>query len=184
MRFAPWFVLFGFLLLAVVIDEAKGTPAASAPTVNAGEKKPQWELSVTPENEAGTRSVAATLRADTPITSGFSQVTPTLVLRYGHGRILALVNFDSFLGSGETVAVTVTFGREPGVVQAWPLSADGRAAFAPGDALAFVQQLQKVESVSLRVAPAKREPFTVLFSPRQTDLVLKALLAAGVKYGS
>ena len=104
------------------------------------------------------------------------------MLRYRSGQTIAYVAFDTFLGD-EAVDATVTFGSASAVHQKWPLSPDGRTAFVPGDALAFIRHLQKVDSFAIRIDRPKREPIVVSFSPMQTDLVIKALLAAGVKYG-
>jgi hypothetical protein len=180
---------WGRLTLGVVLASggaasaaAPASPEPSTPSAGPTRSKTQWELSVSARDD-GSRSVLASLPADAPIASGFSQVTPKLVLRYRAGQTVAYIVFDTFLGD-EPVNASVTFGSAPAVHQKWPLSSDGRTAFVPGDALAFIRQLQKVDSLAIRIDRPKRAAIAVSFSPTQTDLVIKALLAAGVKYGN
>ncbi len=154
-------------------------PDSPARTETKGSK---WKFSLGAPAADGSKSILATLRADAPIASGFGQVTPRLVLRYHAGQTLAFVVFDTFLGSGE-LAAAVTFGGHPPEEQRWRISSDGMIAFIPGDALAFVERLKEVESFSVRIAPHKANPVTVSFTPLETELMIKALISAGVKYG-
>ena len=80
------------------------------------------------------------------------------------------------------------------------LSNDGRSAIVPGEALAFVERLKSVSALAVQVSPktaAKRTSesgegasptpeaasVTAQFAIRDVDLVIKALISAGVKYG-
>lgn len=177
-------------LLALPLGAAEGGAPAPATAGSTGTTAPapaskegQWKLIVDRPAADGSTSVSALLRSDAPIPSGFSKVTPSLVLRYRLGRASAFVVFDTFLGNG-TLDATVTFGTQPPEQQKWRISADGRTAFVPGDALAFIERLKGVGSFTIRIAPRPDRPLTVSFSPRETDLVVKALLSAGVKYGN
>lgn len=161
-----------------------GNPGApSAPPASPAAKESQWRITVDAPATDGSKSVSATLLADAPIPSGFDKVTPKLVLRYRAGRTSAFVVFDTFLGSG-LLDVVVGFGNQPAQEQKWRISADGRSAIISGDALAFIEHLKQVESFSVHFAPRKATPLTVSFTPLETELVIKALLSAGVKYGS
>ena len=130
----------------------------------------------------GSKTVVATLKADTAIASGFAEVIPTLVLRYRGGRTSAYILFDTFLGSGKGLDATVRFGHEPPQRQTWLLSNDSRAAFAPGDALAFMERLKRVDTFGIEIARPKADPISVRFTTKGAELVIKALIAAGLKY--
>lgn len=177
-------ILLALTLVSLVAraDAASQPEAATGPSAaQTARAKAQWQLSVSPTANDGTRSVLATLPADAPIPSGFSQVTPKLVLRYRSGQTVAYVACDTFLGD-ETVDAIATFGSEPPVAQKWTLSSDGRTAFVPGDALAFIRRLEKADAFSVRFSRPKHDPITISFTPTETNLVIKALLSAGVKY--
>lgn len=176
-----------FVFILITAPLCSATPDTAAASAFHGQaaapSRSEWSLSVSAAAADGSRSVLATLPADAPIESGFAQVTPKLILRYRSGETVAYVACDKFLGD-DAVTVVATFGAESPVKQTWQLSSDGRTAFVPGDALAFIRHLQKVASFSIRIEqPKGKAAVAVSFSPKQTDLVIKALLAAGVKYG-
>lgn len=175
-------VLVGSLAAAEPSPSSTTAPASQATGNATADEAPRWRLSVGTPGEDGTRPVTATLLADAPIASGFSQVTPKLVLRYRAGRTAAYVLFDTFLGEGE-LAAAVMFGQEPPEAQKWTISSDGRAAFIPGDALAFLERLKGAPSFAVRIAPRNGQPVRVSFTLHETELVLKALISAAVKYG-
>ena len=162
---------------------ANPSPAASTAPKPTPSKKPDWQVKVGAANADGSRSVSATLLADAPIASGFGEVTPKLVIRYRSGNFTVFVVFDTFLGEGE-LPIDVTFGHETTETQRWTVSSDGRAAFAPGEALAWIERLKHAESLSLSFTPPHRDRARVTFTPRDPEALLKALLSAGVKYGS
>jgi hypothetical protein len=158
-------------------------------TAAAGEKPPsradandggKWQLTV--DASSGAKSITATLPADAPIKSGFGEATPKLVLRYRLGRITAYVLFDTFLGSGD-IDATVTFDPLPPEAQTWAISKDGRAAFVPGDPFRFLDQLKRADSLSVRVVPRNADAVTASFTTTGIQIVIKALISAGVKYG-
>ncbi len=130
----------------------------------------------------GGQSVLATLEADRPIKSGFGEVTPRLVLRYRGGRTLALVLFDTFLGS-KAVPVQVRFAADaPPEAGQWRPSQDGRALLVPGDGLAFIRRLKEASLLEVTATPSRTDAVTAHFTPVEMDLVIKALLAAGISY--
>lgn len=139
-----------------------------------------WRITVEPTADGG-QSVLATLEADAPIKSGFGEVTPRLVLRYRGGRTLAYVLFDTYLGS-KPVPVRLRFGEGEPETQEWRPSNDGRALIMPGDGLAFIRRLKEASAFAVTVTPPKAEPVTAQFTPTEVDLVIKALLAAGISY--
>ena len=155
--------------------------ASAAPAPANAVTEPRWQITVSEAADGG-KIVTATLPAVAPIASGFGQAIPKLVLRYRAGRTSAYVVFDTFLGQGELDAA-VRFGREPAESQRWRISSDGRTAFVPGDALAFMDRLKTVDAFEVRVTPAKKTPVTASFAPHEMELVIKALISAAVKYG-
>jgi hypothetical protein len=182
MRLIALLATIGLTLVSSNATESSQSGVAPAQAAKADAKEKAWQIKVGAAAEDGTRSVSATLRADAPITRGADRVTPRLVLRYRAGQAAAFVVFETYLGSGELPA-TLTFGAQSPEAQTWILSSDGQTAFVPGDAFAFIDRLKQVETFTVRVAPRKGDPVTVSFSPRETDLVLKALISATMKYG-
>jgi len=166
-----------FAAAAAEVNRNPAPPAMAAPDDGGG----KWQLSLETAAD-GIKTIVARLPADAPIPSGFDQVTPYLLIKYHAGRAVAYIVFDTFLGSGKLDAVA-TFGDESPERQTWRISADGRSAFVPGEALAFVERLKAGPSFTLRVAPRKKPPVTVTFTTTGIQLVMKALISAGVKYG-
>jgi hypothetical protein len=177
------------LLLAAVLLPGIASPlgAADAPARKAEPPKlnaraaeaGKWRLTVERGSD-GSNVVTAKLAADTPIQSGFTRITPMLVLRYKAGRTSAYVAFDTYLGEGNTAA-TVGFGRQPPETQQWTISGAGRSAFVPGDALGFIQRLKAADTLTVRVTPYHASPVTTAFTVTGIDTVMKALFAAGIQ---
>lgn len=147
----------------------------------AGEPAQTWRITVEATADGG-QSVLATLDADSPIKSGFAEATPRLVLRYRGGRTLAYVLFDTYLGSRATIVQVRYSAAGQLEEQEWRLTKDERAVLVPGDGLAFIRRLKDAPLFAVTVTPPKSEPVTAHFTPTEVDLVIKALLKAGISY--
>jgi hypothetical protein len=166
--------------MLVVSSALAAEPARPGSSEKAAPTGGKWQLALDTVAD-GSKAVTATLPADEPVKSGFGETIPTLVLRYRSGRTSAYVVFDTFLGDG-TAEVQVQFGRDPVETQRWRISSDSRAVFVPGDALAFVERLKRCDFFSVRVTRGKSPSLTGVFTPAGIDVVVKALISAGVKY--
>ncbi len=191
-------LLFVSSALAAAENSRRGAHDAGANTPQAAPKDPsgqvspkgdkqrpdpgRWQLTITSSPADGTKIITATLDADHPIPAGFGQTTPQLRLRYRQGRTSAYILFDTFLGSDE-IDATVTFGREPAETQKWSISTDGRAAFVPGDALAFIGRLKRCDTLTVEVTPKNGKAVTAAFTVTHVDVVIAALISVGVKAG-
>lgn len=154
--------------------------AATSPTPSADEGG-KWQLTLNVSPQDGSKAITARLAADEAIPSGFDKVTPELVILYRSGQMTAYVLFDTFLGHDKLDA-TVKFGAQPPEKQRWTISADERSLYPPGEAFAFVERLKTADHLAVTVAPHRNAPVTAQFTLAGIQVVMKALISAGVKY--
>ena len=84
------------------------------------------------------------------------------------------ITYDTFLGS-DTISVTLRFGRESAEQATWGISTHHESAFIRGDIGHFVDRLERVDSLIVRLTPYSESPVTVSFSPHGIGKVKEAI---------
>ena len=129
--------------------------AQAAPGAEAG-----WKLYTATNPVDDSKTVALQLAASNQ-QSRFGEPI-LLTLRCAARKTAAYIEWRSFLGE-MNATMTVRFGNEKAVTQNWGLSADKTAAFAPGDATAFIRHLAKVDQLVAQTTPYSQGPVTAIF---------------------
>lgn len=88
--------------------------------------------------------------------------SPTLVARCLSNQTEVYIAWKTYLGSGNTTQI-VRMGKHPAKHERWSISTDGSAAFSPGWGGNFLQDLEKVDMLTVQITPYGESPITAQF---------------------
>lgn len=118
-------------------------------------------------------SVSAALSLD----SGFGRVTPMLFVRCAGNKTSVFLNWDLFLGSGET-KMTTRFDKQKAKTKSWYISNDGEAAFFKGNDITFIKEMMKHDKLLSKITPYGENPVMAEFTIRGLSEAIKPLRKA------
>ena len=136
-----------------------------------------WRISTDVSPLDDSKSVFCFLDADESVQVGYDTIKPTLIIRYKEGELDGYISYDTYLGT-DTISVTFRFGKESAEQATWGISTDREAAFIRGDIGHFVNRLERVDSLIVRLTPYGESPVTISFSPQGVDEIKKAIREA------
>ena len=141
------------------------------------ETEGRWGISTDVSPIDDSKTVICRLDADDSVRVGYDTIKPTMLVRYKEGELEAYIVYDTFLGS-DSIPVTVRFGKGSAESMTWSISTDHKAAFISGDIAQFINRLELVDSLVVRLTPYGESPVTVSFSPKGVDKVKDAIRKA------
>lgn len=119
-----------------------------------------WTVSEETNPLDDTKTVALMNEAQSGLTSLGNR--PTLILRCRSNETEVYINWDEYLGSDRPV-VTYRIGEASEQQRRWNPSTDDDATFYPGNHIALIKQLMKVDRFVARVQPYDESPVTAVF---------------------
>jgi type VI secretion system protein VasI len=138
------------------------------------ETEGNWRISTDVSPIDDSKTVVCILDADASVQVGYNTIKPSLIVRYKEGGLNAYVNYGTFLGS-DNIPVTLRFGKGNAESTTWSISTDNKAAFISGNVAQFVNRLESVDSLIVRLTPYSENPVTISFSPNGIDKVKEAI---------
>ncbi len=137
----------------------------------------KWSISTDVSPIDDSKTVICLLDADESVRVGYDTIKPTMIVRYKEGQLQAYIVYNTFLGS-DSIAVTLRFGKGSAENATWSISTDHKATFIRGDIAQFINKLERVDSLIVRLTPYSESPVTVSFSPEGVDKVKDAIRKA------
>jgi type VI secretion system protein VasI len=134
----------------------------------------KWNIRTDTSVIDDSKTVVCSLEADNAVKVGYKTIKPILFIRYKEGELNAYINYGNFLGSGN-IDVTLRFGKKPATKATWSTSTDHKAAFVSGSITTFIQRLERVDSLVVRLTPYSESPITVSLSPQGMAGIKKAI---------
>lgn len=101
---------------------------------------------------------------------------PVLSLSCQENSTRALIAWEVFLGSQDTVKVQYRIDKKPAKTESWPMATDNKSTFAPRD-IAFAKSLRGAKSLIARVNTYSQGRRTAEFDLTGVDEVLDELAA-------
>ena len=138
------------------------------------ETEGKWRISTDVLPIDDSKTVICLLDADESVRVGYDTIKPTMIVRYKEGELEAYITYDTFLGS-DSIAVTLRFGKGGAENATCSISTDHKATFIRGDIGQFINRLERVNSLVVRLTPYRERPVTVSFSPNGIDKVKDAI---------
>lgn len=141
------------------------------------ETEGKWGISTDVSPIDDSKTVICRLEADESVRVGYDTIKPTMIVRYKESELEAYIVYDTFLGS-DSIPVTLRFGKGNAESATWTISTDHKATFIRGDIAQFINRLERVDSLVVRLTPYGESPVTVSFSPKGVDKVKDAIRKA------
>lgn len=101
---------------------------------------------------------------------------PVLSLSCLENSTRAIIFWESFLGSKDTVKVQYRIDKKPAKIESWPMATDNKSTFAPRD-IAFAKSLRGAKTLVARVPTYSQGTRTVEFDLTGVDAVVDELAA-------
>lgn len=101
---------------------------------------------------------------------------PVLSLSCSENSTRAIIFWESFLGSKDTVKVQYRIDKKPAKIESWPMATDNKSTFAPRD-IAFAKSLRGAKTLVARVSTYSQGTRTVEFDLTGVDKVVDELAA-------
>lgn len=154
-----------------------------APQSNKETKKAgKWVVTTTTSPIDDSKTVICNLQADATVNVGRKTIHPTLTIRFMENELSAYINYGIFLGS-DTLAVTHRIDRNQAETTNWGVSTNREAAFYGGNIGDFISQIEKAETLIVRLTPYGESPVTVTFTPSGFEKGREAIRNAIFKDG-
>jgi type VI secretion system protein VasI len=141
------------------------------------ETEGRWSISTDVSPIDDSKTVICRLDADASVRVGYDTIKPTMIVRYKEGELEAYIVYDTFLGT-DSIPVTLRFGKGNAENATWSISTDHKATFIRGDIAQFINKMERVDSLVVRLTPYGESPVTISFSPKGVDKVKDAIRKA------
>lgn len=137
------------------LAEARGVAKTTERKAGPG----KWEVTIDTNPMDDSRTVILTLEADEG-KNAYGQ-KPVFFLRCKSERLVAYVNWGTYLGGG--ARVTHRIGKRKPQTDDWSLSTDKKASFYPGSKRLLIKALAEHDSLVVEITPYNENPITAVF---------------------
>ncbi|MBA5229582.1 type VI secretion system-associated protein TagO [Pectobacterium aroidearum] len=153
-------------------DKSKST-AESAP-----ENKGDWSVNIKISPIDDSQNVFVSLEANESFTSPYGErVRPTLNVLCREKKTELLINWDVYLGLGETTMLH-RLDKQKAVNRKWTISTDTKAVFYSGRDIDFIKSLMSADKMYARITPYNENAVSVTFDLRGLSGAIKPLQKA------
>lgn len=156
------------------LAEKMGVAAHVSTTVKG---KGKWELRTDVSKIDDTESYYLSLLSEDEAPGRFGKKSqPILVIRYMEKSLNIFINYDNYLGLGDT-EVTTRIDKEEAETTSWNISTNGEAIFSQ-QPKSLIDSLINKNTLIVRLTPYGENPITVSFDLRGLKDAIKPILKA------